>query len=384
MIRNWLDGPITTADMAALAERAAPHLAKLPDIQDYLADPSRKQLKHFIGVVLDAKGVGEERMGLMAQLDPPVARSDFLRDSDVALRCQLALIDRRIDLGLDDAWVPSVLPYPNRRDFEHALGCTITTDASGYPCAQPTLSSCEQIDDLSCDVASDAACQRYLADIRRIAELTDNRFPIRLGGVSGPLTMAGEALPLEELLTGLYTHPDRVRRLLRLVTDQLIEWVNAQRSQAPLCWCGDWQYPIAPGSGQPFGDDTQIMMSPNLFDQFCADDLRRLGDAFGGLFIHFCGGQLPVIEQLARIKGLRGIDTQMSIEQYRQLREVLGPDVLLLAKVRQGPVGSIGASVDYVGRFLHAARDSRTFVWLNAKGLGEARALDGVARDLAW
>ena len=385
MVRNWLTGEITGRDLHDLAERAVnPFAERAADLDDYYGNTSRRELKYWFDLLLDPAGTGDARMGLQVLLDPPVTQRSFLSDVDLNLRCQLELIDRRIDAGLHDAWLASLMPYLGGRNLEDACGCGIElNEGSAFPCATPVIHSLDEIDKVKVDLAGSERCRRHLRAIRFFSEQTGSLFPVRVGDVMGPFSLAVEVVVPAELLVGLYTHQEHAHRLMGLLTDAVISWVDMQGAETDNPWRGCWQWRMGPGQGLPLADDSQVLLSPDLFGEFCAPYLEKIGEKFGGFHVHICGGESPTLEPLSRVPGFKGFDTQMSIEQYRRARDIVGPDVLIFAKVREGPVGSIGASTDYVRRFLRVARDTRTMVWINARSVEEARKLEAIAREFA-
>jgi len=245
-----------------------------------------------------------------------------------------------------------------------AFGCALS-EGDGATWARPVISSPEQSHDLRPDF-SRPRCREILSAARVWLERTGGALPISAGGVHGPLSCAAQILGVTEFLTAFYTHPSEVHHLLDTVTAATIRWMELLEQACGHRLRGAAQYHVPSREGIFVGEDELVLISAEQFGQFGVGPLSELSRAFGGIFVHFCGGDTHNLEGIRRIPGIRGVDSQFTPDQFAQARQILGPDVLILTRVRNRPAGVGDLSLDYLEQYLALARRTRTLLWLFA------------------
>jgi len=149
----------------------------------------------------------------------------------------------------------------------------------------------------------DTDFQRALDMHREICKrLGTNDIYLRTPDLQGPMnTLALLFEDQTELITSLYEQPDAAHEALRRVTDMTIDIVSRFRSAAgPEKIIGNiWPFVSLPdGKGVCITQDYMPLLGPDLYAEFELPCLKRIADAFGGVYIHCCGHfswQLPAL-----------------------------------------------------------------------------------------
>jgi len=124
----------------------------------------------------------------------------------------------------------------------------------------------------------------------------------------GPLNTAVQVMKQEEFFIALYTEPEKVHELMARVTDTLIEFVRRLQASVRVDG-GIWPYIWLPQEvGVVITEDLMPLLSPAQYAEFGAPYLKRISDAFGGVYVHSCGQwthNAPVLAQSGvRLLGL--------------------------------------------------------------------------------
>jgi len=91
------------------------------------------------------------------------------------------------------------------------------------------------------------------------------------GGTIGPMLNANDIRGIENVSIDMYENPDFAKRLLDLITDKIIDWVDYQKQV-----CGD------PKEGVFIGDDGAANLSPALYEEFLLPCHKKIQAHFGG------------------------------------------------------------------------------------------------------
>ena len=154
---------------------------------------------------------------------------------------------------------------------------------------------------------------------------TRGDIPIAATDPQGPFTNASPVWDTSEFFAACYTNPNEVHHLMRLLTDQFIEYYDAQLKVI--------EHPAFPGHSFPLGeegrgisisDDNCVMISPALFEEFNLPYLSEISEHFGGLYYHSCGRYPHMIDTLLKIPKLRAINwhtgpLEMGAEELRKV-----------------------------------------------------------------
>ncbi len=119
----------------------------------------------------------------------------------------------------------------------------------------------------------------------------------------GPMNTLALLVDQTELMCGLYEEPELIARALDHVTDTLIEYVGRLRQEvgASKVIGNIWPYTsLLDGQGVGIMQNYMPLLSPELYERFELPRLKRIADAFGGVYIHCCGEYAQHLPALAR------------------------------------------------------------------------------------
>ena len=116
---------------------------------------------------------------------------------------------------------------------------------------------------------------------------------LRTPDFQGPLNTLGLLIADQaELMVAMFEQPEVVHEAARRVTDTLIDYAARFRAEAgPGRVIGNiWPYvALVDGKGVGITQDYMPLLGPEQYAEFELPQLKRISDAFGGVFIHCCG-----------------------------------------------------------------------------------------------
>jgi len=138
-----------------------------------------------------------------------------------------------------------------------------------------------------------------------------------------------------DFLYALYDDPPAAHRLLRMVTDVIIETVEELKRAFPGLVCMHCPLIWMPSDvGISISDDVMAVISPRTYAEFGVPYNRAIAEHFGGISIHSCGDISHQIDNLRQIPGLYALNYGTSETPHQAMVEALGGRVLLV--VHQG------------------------------------------------
>ena len=234
---------------------------------------------------------------------------DGLGTHEESLAAQLdTIIDRA---QLDDDYVPSLYPGCRQGTIPTAYGAEECRSAD-HTWVRPMLTEPQDVYRLGRpDFRRDGVAAELLDRIRFFRGATGGRIPIQLPDMQGPLDLASNMWGTEALLLAMYTDPDAVHTLLKLMTDAFIEYVRLVEEAAdgdlvPIhCMPVNWM-PRDKGVGA--SEDLLAVISPRLYPEFCVPYNEQIAGAFGGIVIHSCGSVEHNLDLVSSTRGVTGVD----------------------------------------------------------------------------
>jgi len=274
------------------------------------------------------RGAAGDRPGCIVHPGPDTASAEEpppgLTQSQTEV-WRVAQSTRRRPLGGDD-FVPALSIGAGTCALATAFGCE-ETQASGVFWVKPCISRVSEIDHLRLPPVTAGKLAGVLEQTRAYAEFADERLPIRIMDFQSPFTTVEQMLGSERFFLMPYDQPVRLHMLMDLVTDFSIAFYRAQFAAAgPACCPGMWP-PIwfPPCAGIQMSDDNLVNVSPAVYEEFVVPYNSRIADAFGGLFLHSCTIREPCLEAIGKIRGLTGINCDISTSvSVPRLLEVFG------------------------------------------------------------
>ncbi len=144
--------------------------------------------------------------------------------------------------------------------------------------------------------------------LRYARAASEGRFPMRMPVMTGPLDTANYLLGTMTLLEWLLTRPEVVHRLLDRIADVEIGLIRAFREAAGGTilpgglWCIGDVYDLA--------SECRSLISRELYEDFEAPRLRRMGEALGPYVIHSCGSWERTVPSALDDPNLRAMNGQ--------------------------------------------------------------------------
>ena len=227
--------------------------------------------------------------------------------------------------------------------------------------------------------------QRGLDLYQRVCERmeTDAIF-IRTPDFQGPMNTLALLVDQTDLLCALYEEPDLIHSMLDRVTDVLIATIQRFcREAGPANVIGNiWPYVTLPADmGICITQDYMPLLGPEFYAEFEIPRLKRIADAFGGVFIHCCGEyarHLPALKNGGfKIWGLEAAYPQTPVWE---IHEVFGDEIAYLVGVSPDGEAVFPTIVDYAREIASRPCASARFWFAAAPDSCDTAALRSIVK----
>lgn len=165
---------------------------------------------------------------------------------------------------------------------------------------------------------------------------------LRTPDLQGPMNTLGLLCEQTELIMALYEAPELVDRLLTRITDVTIDYLQRYRAAAgPQKVIGNvWPWmALLDGKGIGITQDYMPLLGPELYARFELPQLKRIADAFGGVFIHCCGEYSQHLPALAKADfKIWGLEMHYPCTKLWDVHAALGPELAYMPYI--APTGS--------------------------------------------
>ncbi len=185
------------------------------------------------------------------------------------------------------------------------------------------------------------------------------RLEVYLPDTQGPFDLAHLARG-HDLLTDLVDDPPFVHHLMELATHVYVEGTKRlkQATGEPLDGghhSGNLQMV---GAGVRMCDDSGTLLSPRLHEEFVLPYHQRGLEAFGGGWVHWCGGDFHLVPLYLSLPGVKGINLGQPnrYDLAAVFEAVLGAGKLYYGYLDRGPQESLEAYFARVIRYLQGER----------------------------
>jgi uroporphyrinogen decarboxylase len=270
---------------------------------------------------------------------------DYYRDPEVMLRTQILaqkwlMENIRTDAySITGAWVGAWTDFQNT--FEAgSLGCEIVFPDDDIPWVgkswvktEADLCTLEKMDYINNGI--NARQTTYRKAMMNIAE----KYPVRFQGgpvfypgenpslthtSDGPFGVAGDLMGQAELFEAVYTNPDFVRELLRIITVKMVSYLD-------FCW--EEEHLPTPRDFA-WTDDLAVSLSDEQFHDVVLPSEKELRFHFDGwLSLHMCGKTdhlLKTFRDDLQIHEFQGFGYQVDLDT---IGSVMGGKVVLIGNV---------------------------------------------------
>ena len=149
---------------------------------------------------------------------------------------------------------------------------------------------------------------------RRLVTLSDGRFPVAVCLMRGPTDLLAAMRGAQTSIYDLFDHPDRVAKILGVLTDLWIEVAHAQLAQIPQFADGHCFSVINLWGRKPnawFQDDAVAFWSPDYYRQFVRGCEERLSSCIETTGIHLHSPALFSVDELVEMPDLDVIEINL-------------------------------------------------------------------------
>lgn len=254
---------------------------------------------------------------------------DHYTEPASAFRYQMTKIERHFSDTPDDAYIPFLHPWYGTGVLASAFGVEIVCNPKADPAVGiASLRHPEELDALSPPVPGASGVMpvvtRVLDHFRTNADL-----PVGFTDCQGPLSTAFQIAGYDNFCYWMQDDPERIHKLMALVSDALIAWVKFQKERAGQPLTGGC-YPLSVKVPEGFGgvwlsDDDSVIMGTELYNEFVRPYNEQVLAAFGGGCIHYCGNSTQNIENYCNTRGVTAINnfTLDNFEAAAKIRRAL-------------------------------------------------------------
>ncbi|MHA1784612.1 MAG: uroporphyrinogen decarboxylase family protein [Candidatus Helarchaeota archaeon] len=177
-----------------------------------------------------------------------------------------------------------------------ALGTTLTYEDATIPMFEKAaINTLEDVDKLEvADPYKDGRMPTVIGAGKYFIENIKEKNVLIAGGCAGPITAAGSIFGIENLMRCMIREPDVVHKALSIITDSLIEFLNAQLDQGLQ----------GVGIAEPTASCSCI--SPEFFRVFAFPYLKKILKKINtiGTLLHICGDIDGILHDIARLRGI--------------------------------------------------------------------------------
>ena len=167
------------------------------------------------------------------------------------------------------------------------------------------------------DVQWDNGWLGKMTELTRAAvEAGRGRYPVGPCHLHGPVDVAAAMMGAENLALAVYDAPDKLRRLLDVITEAWLKVVDAHFEILPECEGGYWNgnQPLwTPGRNMFVPADAVSMLSPDTVEEFVTPLLRRITEHLDYCIAHTHSTYLHAIDSVLAVDGFQcvqvGLDT---------------------------------------------------------------------------
>lgn len=227
---------------------------------------------------------------------------------ETMMQYQTKKINLHYDVVQDDCYINFLMPWYGTGVLAGAFGTDVTIFEHMDPAVNMSIvSDVNFIDSLQIpDFDSYYLSKRVLDTIDFFAK--NSRLPLGLTDCQGPLTTAVNVIGYENFIYWMHDYPEKIHRLMDLVSDALIAWVKLQKVHMNKAWT-DSEYIL--GVRMPDGkggvwisDDDAVIFDPDSYREFVVPYNSKVLKAFGGGGIHLCGNGTQHIDSFLATEGL--------------------------------------------------------------------------------
>ena len=237
---------------------------------------------------------------------------DHYTEPSSVFRYQMDKIERHFNNIPDDVYIPFLHPWYGTGVLASAFGVKIICNPKADPAVDiPLMQHPEEIDLLTLPVPGESGAMPVVIKMMDYF-MAHTDLPVVFTDSQGPLSTAFQIAGYDKMCYWMYEDPDRIHKLMALVTDALIAWVRFQKEYTRQSLTGD-SYPLSVKLPAGYGgvwmsDDDSVIISADLYNEFVRPYNEKVLAAFGGGCIHYCGNSTQNIENYCNTRGVTAIN----------------------------------------------------------------------------
>jgi hypothetical protein len=264
--------------------------------------------------------------------------------------------------------------YGGAQGLAEAFGCELRHESGGHWWAVPALDRPEAVRTLKIngDWLSQGFVGKGLDAFRSAREAASDGSPIQQPVTAGIIDTASLVLGYQPLMEALYSHPDDVHALLRVVTDVLVEYIAACREAAGELTS---EIPTVRDS-YTMSSEVRAVLSEEHFEEFEQRYLNMLSDAIGPINIHSCGDWARHVPAMVRGGRCRAVDFGLPEMDWPRAAEAIGDSFWIHAHRSANTGETFGSWEDFFYHYgAHMRPESRVILSIyaeNAEGYNAA------------
>ncbi|MCL2814291.1 MAG: uroporphyrinogen decarboxylase family protein, partial [Oscillospiraceae bacterium] len=255
----------------------------------------------------------------------------MVEDAEYDLAVQLRVARRKIEMLEAGSTGPGSFPSLNLIHFgtgpiATAFGAEMVMQTGIQPHFEPAVHDAGDVQKIEKpDLYRSGRLGAILDRIEFFNEATQGKIPISISDNAGPWSIATSVWHYEDMLEGIYTCPEAVRHLLKLVTEAIIEVDEIQMETARNAWgvIGDTGGGGYPPRGAGVGDDVMVTVSTPVWKEFFLPYNEILSRKYGGIIYHCCMKHDWQLKAMSETTGFMGFDAYPAYNDHDKIEEAL-------------------------------------------------------------
>lgn len=276
----------------------------------------------------------------------------YLKNIPLQVISQIAGNEIRNIFNIGDDWVPSLMPQLGTGVFASSFGAEIEYFPHCLPWAHPIIKKNDSIKNvLSLKIPKINSGQ--MKDVFKFTNftnyLTNGKYPIVSTDLQGPVDTAYLMWHPESLMVAMYETPEIVHHIMSISTEFFIKCIKGHRKtckefipfHCPRVW-------IPYGEGICISDDILAVFSPKLWEEFALPYINRVSDEFGGIIIHSCGNFSHQIDNLKKVRNLKGINFGVTETPFEIVWNAFGGKICIMPHIGLNSNNQFKDEVEFV------------------------------------
>lgn len=213
-------------------------------------------------------------------------------------------------LEVESDYVPAIDLFHGTVLLAAAFGAKVRFTDNEWPWAEPVLTSIREVDHIKKpDLKNNVYIKNYLDQVRWLQNKTENLIPIKIMDLQSPFTTATQLRHYEDFLIDMIDDPARVKKLLHIITEVSIEFMEIMSEVFTRPAYPGRNYPcVLDNIGICIADDAALIpLSPEMYEEFCLPTMQKIAREVEGIFLHSCGNYNHQVDKLLQIPNLRAI-----------------------------------------------------------------------------